>query len=366
MESGVAKLPISDFDAYDERLQRFVFRSGFIMKPLLQAARDNPMRVIYAEGEDERVLRGIQTVVEEGIAKPILVGRPDVVESRLTRFGLSIRPGKDFHLVDPNNDARYRDYVTTYLEVAGRHGITPSLARTLVRTSATVISALAVRRGDADAMLCGLEGRFNLHRRHIEHIIGMLPGATSLYAMSLMITSRGAFFMTDTHVHENPSAEQIAEMAVMSAAHVRRFGIEPKIALLAHSDFGSHDDRSSRKMREALALVRARAPELEIDGEMQADTALSQATRDLVLPSSRLKGEANVLVMPNLDSANIAFQMAKVVADALPVGPILIGVAQPAHILTPSVSARGIVNMTAIAVAEAQAEQDNVHRLAAQ
>jgi malate dehydrogenase (oxaloacetate-decarboxylating)(NADP+) len=366
MESGVAKLPISDFDAYDERLQRFVFRSGFIMKPLLQAARDNPMRVIYAEGEDERVLRGIQTVVEEGIAKPILVGRPDVVESRLTRFGLSIRPGKDFHLVDPNNDARYRDYVTTYLEVAGRHGITPSLARTLVRTSTTVISALAVRRGDADAMLCGLEGRFNLHRRHIEHIIGMLPGATSLYAMSLMITSRGAFFMTDTHVHENPSAEQIAEMAVMSAAHVRRFGIEPKIALLAHSDFGSHDDRSSRKMREALALVCARAPELEIDGEMQADTALSQATRDLVLPTSRLKGEANVLVMPNLDSANIAFQMAKVVADALPVGPILIGVAQPAHILTPSVSARGIVNMTAIAVAEAQAEQDNVHRLAAQ
>ncbi|HEX3180086.1 MAG TPA: NADP-dependent malic enzyme [Beijerinckiaceae bacterium] len=366
MESGVAKLPISDFDAYDERLQRFVFRSGFIMKPLLQAARDNPMRVIYAEGEDERVLRGIQTVVEEGIAKPILVGRPDVVESRLTRFGLSIRPGKDFHLVDPNNDARYRDYVTTYLEVAGRHGITPSLARTLVRTSTTVISALAVRRGDADAMLCGLEGRFNLHRRHIEHIIGMVPGATSLYAMSLMITSRGAFFMTDTHVHENPSAEQIAEMAVMSAAHVRRFGIEPKIALLAHSDFGSHDDRSSRKMREALALVCARAPELEIDGEMQADTALSQATRDLVLPTSRLKGEANVLVMPNLDSANIAFQMAKVVADALPVGPILIGVAQPAHILTPSVSARGIVNMTAIAVAEAQAEQDNVHRLAAQ
>ncbi|MEA2760384.1 MAG: hypothetical protein QOH65_2997 [Methylobacteriaceae bacterium] len=366
MDSGVAKLPISDFKAYDERLQRFVFRSGFVMKPLLQAARDNPMRVVYAEGEDERVLRAVQTVVEEAIAKPILIGRPDVVESRLTRFGLSIRPGKDFHLVDPNNDARYRDYVTTYLDVAGRHGITPSLARTLVRTSATVISALMVRRGDADAMLCGLEGRFNLHRRHIEHIIGMMAGATSLYAMSLMITSKGAFFLTDTHVHENPSAEQIAEMAVMSATHVRRFGIEPKIALVAHSDFGSHDDRSSRKMREALALVRERAPELEIDGEMQADTALSQATRDLVLPGSTLKGEANILVMPNLDSANIAFQMAKVVADALPVGPILIGIAQPAHILTPSVTARGIVNMTAIAVAEAQAETEQVHRLAAQ
>jgi malate dehydrogenase (oxaloacetate-decarboxylating)(NADP+) len=366
MDSGVAKLPISDFAAYDERLQRFVFRSGFIMKPLLQAARHNPMRVVYAEGEDERVLRAVQTVVEESIAKPILIGRPDVVESRLTRFGLSIRPGKDFHLVDPNNDSRYRDYVSTYLDVAGRHGITPSLARTLVRTSATVISALMVRRGDADAMLCGLEGRFNLHRRHIEHIIGMLPGATSLYAVSLLITSKGAFFLTDTHVHENPSAEQIAEMAIMSAGHVRRFGIEPKIALIAHSDFGSHDDRSSRKMREALALVRERAPALAIDGEMQADTALSQATRDLVLPGSTLKGEANVLVMPNLDSANITFQMAKVVADALPVGPILIGVAQPAHILTPSVTARGIVNMTAIAVAEAQAEDGQVHRLAAQ
>jgi malate dehydrogenase (oxaloacetate-decarboxylating)(NADP+) len=366
MESGVAKLPITDFKAYDERLQRFVFRSGFVMKPLLQAARGNPKRVVYAEGEDERVLRAVQTVVEEAIAKPILIGRPDVVESRLTRFGLSIRPGKDFHLVDPNNDGRYRDYVATYLDVAGRHGITPSLARTLVRTSATVISALMVRRGDADAMLCGLEGRFNLHRRHIEHIIGMMPGATSLYAVSLMITSKGAFFLTDTHVHENPSAEQIAEMAIMSAGHVRRFGIEPKIALVAHSDFGSHDDRSSRKMREALALVRERAPDLEIDGEMQADSALSQATRDLVLPNSRLKGEANILVMPNLDSANIAFQMAKSVADALPVGPILIGVAQPAHILTPSVTARGIVNMTAIAVAEAQADQEEEHRLAAE
>jgi malate dehydrogenase (oxaloacetate-decarboxylating)(NADP+) len=366
MESGVAKLPISDFKAYDERLQRFVFRSGFIMKPLLQAARDNPMRIVYAEGEDERVLRAVQTVVEEGMAKPILIGRPDVVDARLTRFGLSIRPGKDFHLVDPNNDTRYRDYVSTYLEVAGRHGITPSLARTLVRTSATVISALMVRRGDADAMLCGLEGRFNLHRRHIEHIIGMLPGATSLYAMSLLITSKGAFFLTDTHVNENPSAEQIAEMAIMSAAHVRRFGIEPKIALVAHSDFGSHDDQSSLKMREAAGLVRQRAPALEVDGEMQADTALSQATRDLVLPGSTLRGEANVLVMPNLDSANIAFQMAKAVADALPVGPILIGVAQPAHILTPSVTARGIVNMTAIAVAEAQADDEQVHRLAAQ
>ncbi len=366
LESGVATLPISDFDAYEERLLRFVFRSGFVMKPLLQAARANPMRVVYAEGEDERVLRGVQTVVEEGIARPILIGRPEVVESRLTRFGLSIRPGKDFHLVDPNNDTRYREYVATLLEIGGRHGVTPGLARTLVRTSNAVISALMVRRGDADAMLCGLEGRFNLNLQHIRRIIGMAPGATSIHAMSLLITSKGAFFITDTHVHENPPAEQIAEMAIMAAGHVRRFGIEPKIALVAHSDFGSHDDRSSRKMREALAIVRERAPALEIDGEMQADSALSQATRDLVLPSSTLKGEANVLVMPNLDAANIAFQTAKVMADALPVGPILIGVAQPAHILTPSVTARGIVNMTAIAVAEAQDEREQVHRLAAQ
>jgi malate dehydrogenase (oxaloacetate-decarboxylating)(NADP+) len=366
MESGVAKLPISDFKAYDERLQRFVFRSGFIMKPLLQAARNDPKRVVYAEGEDERVLRAVQTVVEEAIAKPILIGRPDVIEARLERFGLSIKPEKDFQLIDPNNDARYRDYVSTYLDIAGRHGITPGLARTLVRTNSTVISALMVRRGDADAMLCGLEGRFNSRRQHIEQIVGMMPGATSLYAMSLMITSKGAFFVTDTHVHTDPSAAQIAEMALICAGHVRRFGIEPKIALVAHSDFGSHDDSSSRKMREALSLVRERAPDLEIDGEMQADTALSQATRDLVLPNSRLKGEANVLVMPNLDSANIAFQMAKVIAEALPVGPILIGVAQPAHILTPSVTARGIVNMTAIAVAEAQSDAEVGQRLAAE
>ncbi len=366
MESGVAKLPISDFKAYDERLQRFVFRSGFIMKPLLQAARNDPKRVVYAEGEDERVLRAVQTVVEEAIAKPILIGRPDVIEARLERFGLSIKPEKDFQLIDPNNDARYRDYVSTYLDIAGRHGITPGLARTLVRTNSTVISALMVRRGDADAMLCGLEGRFNSRRQHIEQIVGMMPGATSLYAMSLMITSKGAFFVTDTHVHTDPSAAQIAEMALICAGHVRRFGIEPKIALVAHSDFGSHDDSSSRKMREALSLVRDRAPDLEIDGEMQADTALSQATRDLVLPNSRLKGEANVLVMPNLNSANIAFQMAKVIAEALPVGPILIGVAQPAHILTPSVTARGIVNMTAIAVAEAQSDAEVGQRLAAE
>jgi malate dehydrogenase (oxaloacetate-decarboxylating)(NADP+) len=359
MASGVARKPIADFTAYEETLSRFVFRSGFIMKPLLQAAKADPKRVIYAEGEDERVLRAVQTIVEEGIAKPILIGRPKVIETRLERFGLSVRPGRDFELVNPQDDPRYRDYVATYLACAGRRGITPDAARTLVRTNSTVIAAIAVKRGDADAMLCGLDGRFKSRLRHIRNIIGLVPGATEFSAMSLMITSKGAFFLTDTHVRHDPAAFEIAEMALMCARHVRRFGLEPKIALVSHSDFGSDEAPSSVKMREALEILRKRAPELEVDGEMQADTALSQAIRDRVLPSSRLTGEANVLVMPNLDAANIAYTMTMVIADALPVGPILIGAAKPAHILTPSTTTRGIVNMTAVSVAEAQGESQS-------
>jgi malate dehydrogenase (oxaloacetate-decarboxylating)(NADP+) len=356
MESGVAKKPIADFSAYEEMLSRFVFRSGFIMKALMHAAKANPKRVIYAEGEDERVLRAVQTIVEEGIAKPILVGRPQVIEMRLARFGLSVRPGRDFELINPHDDPRYRAYVATYLDSAGRRGITPDAARTLVRTSSTVIAAIAVKRGDADAMLCGLDGRFRSRLRHINDIIGLVPGATDFSAMSLMITNKGAFFLADTHVRHDPSAAEIAELALMCARHVRRFGLEPKIALVSHSSFGSDDAPSSVKMRNALAILRERAPDLEVDGEMQADIALSQEIRDRVLPSSRLKGEANVLIMPNLDSANIAYTMTMVMADALPVGPILIGAAKPAHILTPSVTTRGIVNMTAVSVAEAQGD----------
>ncbi len=354
MDSGVARKPIVDFDLYDETLSRFVFRSGFIMKPVMHAARACPKRVIYAEGEDERVLRATQTVVEQGIAHPILVGRPDVVESRLERFGLSVRPGKDFALVDPNDDPRFRDYVTAYLEGAGRRGVTPKAARALVRTNSTVIAAIAVKRGDADALLCGIDGRFGSRLRYIRDIIGLVPGATDLSAMSLMITSKGAFFLADTHVRRDPSASEIAEMTLLCAAHVRRFGIEPKIALLSHSDFGSENAPSAVKMRHALEILHQQAPDLEADGEMQANTALSQAMRDLVLPSSRLKGEANVLIMPSLDAANIAYTMMMIMADALLVGPILLGAAKPAHILTPSVTARGIINMTAVAVAQAQ------------
>ena len=357
MDTGVARKPIEDLEAYRESLGRFVFRSGFIMKPVVAQAKTAPKRVIYAEGEDERVLRAAQAVIEDGIAQPILIGRPAVVETRLKRFGLSIRPGKDFELINPEDDPRYRDYVATYLDVAGRKGITPDAAKTLVRTNTTVIAAIAVVRGDADAMLCGLEGRFQSRLKHIRDIIGLAPGVREFSAMSLVISSKGHYFLADTHVRPDPSAEEIAEMTMLCAEHVARFGIEPHIALLSHSDFGSADTRSAIKMREALALLRDRAPHLEVDGEMQADTAISQEIRDRKLPSSRLKGEANVLIMPNLDAANIAFQFTKVLADALPVGPILLGPAKPAHVLTPTVTARGIVNMTAVAVVEAQAAQ---------
>jgi malate dehydrogenase (oxaloacetate-decarboxylating)(NADP+) len=325
------------------------------MKPLFNKAKNEPKRVIYAEGEDERVLRATQVLLEDGIAIPILIGRPSVVESRIKRFGLSIEIGRDLVLVNPEDDPRYRDYVATYLEVAGRRGITPDAARTLVRTNTTVIGALAVRRGDADALICGLEGRFQSRLRHIRDIIGLAPGVRDFSALSLMITNKGAYFLADTHVRQNPSAEEIAEMAIACASLVERFGITPKIALVSHSDYGSLDISSALKMREALQLLLERAPGLEVDGEMQADTALSQIIRDKVLPGSRFEGEANVLIMPNLDAANIAYQLTKVLADALPVGPILIGPAKPAHVVTPSITARGIVNITAVAVVEAQA-----------
>jgi malate dehydrogenase (oxaloacetate-decarboxylating)(NADP+) len=355
MDSGVARRPLPDLEAYEESLQRFVFRSGFLMKPLIAKAKADPKRVIYAEGEDERVLRATQVLLEDGIAIPILIGRPSVVESRIKRFGLSLEIGRDFDLINPEDDPRYRDYVATYLEVAGRRGITPDAARTLVRTNTTVIGAVAVRRGDADALICGLEGRFQSRLRHIRDIIGRAPGVRDFSALSLMITNKGAYFLADTHVRQNPSAEEIAEMTIACASHVERFGIKPKIALVSHSDFGSVDSASALKMRNALQLLLERAPGLEVDGEMQADTALSQVIRDKVLPGSRFEGEANVLIMPNLDAANIAYQLTKALADALPVGPILIGPARPAHVVTPSVTARGIVNITAVAVVEAQA-----------
>ena len=355
MASGVATRPIADFEQYAQRLNQFVFRSGFIMKPVFAQAKAAPMRVVYAEGEDERILRATQVAVEEGLARPILVGRPAVVEARLERFGLSIRPGRDFTLVNPEDDPRYRAFVDTYIEAAGRRGVTPDAARTIVRTNATVIAAVTVRRGEADAMICGVEGRYMAHLKNIRDVIGLAPGIADFSALSLVITAKGIYFLADTQVRPDPTAVEIAEMAGLAAAHVRRFGMEPKIALLSHSDFGSFETTSALKMRRALQLLAERHPELEVEGEMNGDSALLPAYRERVFPNSRLKGEANVLIMPNLDAANIAYQLIKVLADALPVGPILIGAARPAHILTPSVTARGVVNMTAVAVVEAQA-----------
>ena len=354
-QTGVAARPIEDFAVYEESLQRFVFRSGYLMKPLFTAARAQPKRVIYADGEDERVLRAAQVVLEDGLANPVLIGRPSVVETRLQRFGLSIKPGRDFELINPDDDPRYRQYVSEYAALAGRKGVTPETARTLVRTSTTVIAALALRRGDVDAMICGLEGRFRSKLRHIRDIVGMAKGVKELASMTLLITGKGAFFLSDTHVQADPNAEAIAEAIVLCAEHISRFGITPKIATVSHSDFGEFDTAGSLKMRHAVDLVRKRAPELEIDGEMRVETALIQAVRDASLPSSSLKGEANLIVMPDLSSANIAYQFVKVLADALPVGPILVGAAKPAHILTNTVTARGVVNMTAIAVVDAQA-----------
>ncbi len=354
MESGVATRPITNFDEYTALLERFAFRSGLVMKPMFAKAKTQPVRVIYAEGEDERVLRAAQIAIEEGMAIPILIGRPSVIETRVKRFGLTIRPGIDCELINPEDDPRYRSYVQSYVEVAGRRGVTPDAARTVVRTNNTVIAALAVTRGEADAMLCGVEGRYMHHLRHVREIIGFAPGVNDYAALALLITSKGAFFIADTQVRPNPSAEELAEIASLAAVHVQRFALKPKIAFVSHSDFGSYDTDSSRKMRRATQLLKEKHPEIEADGEMQGDTALSAAARKMVLPHSKLEGEANIMIMPSLDTANVAYQMIKSLADALPVGPILIGPARPAHILTPSVTARGILNMTAVAVVEAQ------------
>jgi malate dehydrogenase (oxaloacetate-decarboxylating)(NADP+) len=353
MDSGVARAPIEDFDAYQDRLTRFVYRSGFVMKPVFAAARESLKRVIYAEGEDERTLRAAQVVIEEGLAQPILIGRPSVIEARIKRFGLSISQGTNFEVVNPEDDPRYRDYVALYLERAGRRGVTPDLARTIVRTDSTVIAALSVLRGDADALICGLEGRFPNHLTTIDDVLGKTEGVSDFSAYSLLITSRGALFIGDTYVTLDPTPEEIAEKALLGAAVVRRFGLEPKIALLSHANFGSRGSESSRKMRAALDILHAQHPQLEVDGEMNADLALSEEFRNRVLPNSRLKGEANLLIMPDLDAAKISSQLVAAMDNSLPVGPILVGAAKPAQIVTSTTTARGLVNVTAIVAMQA-------------
>jgi len=354
MESGVAARPIEDFEAYCENMTRFVFRSGIIMKPMFHRARQAAKRLIYADGEDERVLRAVQVVVDEGLAQPIVVGRPAVVESRIEQLALRVQPGQDFELIDPHDDPRYGDYWRGYHALMERKGVTIEMARTVVRTDNTVIAALAVQCGDADAMLCGLEGGYHRHLSRILDVIGLAEGVEDCSALNMLILTTGTYFLADTYVTSEPTAEELAEMALMSADHVRRFGIEPKIALLSHANFGSSDSPSAAKVRRALKLLHQRHPELEVDGEMHADAALDETIRNRIFPNSRLKGPANLLIFPNLDSANIAYNLAKALGNGLSVGPILLGVAQPAHVLTTSVTARGIVNMSAVAVVDAQ------------
>ncbi|MEA2755192.1 MAG: hypothetical protein QOJ54_1481 [Aliidongia sp.] len=358
MDSGVATRPITDFPAYRQRLSQFVFRSGLVMKPVFDRARQDPRRLAYAEGEDERVLRAVQNAIDDGIAKPIVIGRREVVERRLEKLGLHVKPGTDFELVDPESDPRFHDYWNHYHRLMERKGVSPDFARNLVRTRTTVIAALMVARGEADAMLCGAVGQFDRHLRHVVDVLGLQPGLSSPFTLSVLVLPTGTYFMADPYVIQNPDATEIAEMTIRSAEAVRRFGIEPKVALLSHSNFGSAETASAEKMRAALRLIKARAPDLEVEGEMQADLAFSAGTRQRLFPNSQLQGSANLLILPNLDAANIAFNMVKALGGGLAIGPTLLGVNKVAHIVTPSITVRGLVNMSAVAVYDAQVGSD--------
>ena len=356
MESGVATRPIADFDAYGERLNQFVYQSGLIMKPVFAAAKNAPKRVVYCEGEDERVLRAVQQVVDEGIARPTLVGRREVVQTRIERLGLRLKAGTDYDLVDPTYDPRYREYSEAYHKLAQRKGVTPQIARLEMRRRYTLIGVMLMSMRAVDAMLCGVVGRYDSHLRFVDHVIGLRPGVRNYAAMNALLLPNRTVFICDTYVNYDPTAEQIAEMTLLAAEEIRRFGITPKVALLSHSSFGAATTPTAVKMRRALELIEKLAPNLEVEGEMQGDAALSQEIRERVFPNARLKGNANLLVMPTLDAANIAFNLLKTAAgDGITVGPILLGVAGPVHILTPSATVRRIVNMTALTVVDAGA-----------
>ena len=357
MDSGVATRPIADFELYAQQLDEFVYHSGLLMKPVFSAAKAaKKKRIVLAEGEDERILRATQVIVDERLARPILVGRPAVVERRLERFGLRIKPGTDFDLVNPENDPRYREYWEEYHRLTERRGVSQHYAQIEMRRRLTLIGAMMVHRGAADGMICGSFGTHALHLQYVDQVIGLRPGVKHYYAMNVLLLPKRTVFICDTYVNFDPSAEQVAEMAVLAAEEIRRFGITPKAALLSHSSFGTSEMPTAVKMREALALIQARAPELEIDGEMHGDAALSEDVRTAAFPRSSLKGEANLLLMPTVDAANIAFNLLKMAAgDGVAIGPILLGAAKPVHILTPSATVRRIVNMAALTVVDVNA-----------
>lgn len=353
MDTGVATRPIESLDVYRQQLTQHVFRSGLAMKPVFARAKKDPRRIVYAEGEEERVLRAAQIVVDEGLAYPVIIGRRKVVSMRLAKLGLRMRMDHDFEIVDPEKDPRYHDYWTHYHLLMERKGVSPDFAKLVVRTNPTVIAAMMILRGEADAMLCGTLGRYQHHLENICHIIGLREGTSVAAALSVLVLEKGIFFITDPYVNESPTAENLAEITLMAAEQVKEFGIDPKIAFISHSSFGSHGGNCAKKLQKALETLRERAPELEVEGEMHADAAMSEEIRARIFPHSRLKGMANLLVMPSIDAANISFNLLKILGDGQPIGPILLGMKKPAHILTPSVTVRGILNMTAVAVVDA-------------
>ena len=359
MESGVATRPIADFVEYRDRLTRFVYQSGTAMAPVFAVAKRAPKRVAFAEGEDERVLRAAQAGIDEGIVHPVLIGRNDVIASRIRRLGLRLAPGGDCEIVNILDDPRYKEYTQDYYMLARRKGVTRQQALEDMRTRPTLIGAMLVRRGDVDAMLCGTFGNYADHLRHVRTVIGMRDGVRALAAMQMIMLPGRQLFICDTHVNRDPSADEIAEMTLLAVEQVRRFGQEPSVALLSHSSFGNSDAPSAQKMRDALEIILRRMPDLAVEGEMHADAALSKTVRDLEFPDSRLRADANLLVMPNVDAANITYNALRVTSgEGITVGGILLGAALPVHILTPSATVRRILNMTAVAVAEAGAQRE--------
>jgi malate dehydrogenase (oxaloacetate-decarboxylating)(NADP+) len=357
--SGVATRPIVDFDAYEEKLQQFVYHSGTFMKPAFQIAKNahaSKKRIVFAEGEEERILRAVQIIVDEHLAQPILVGRPMVIDQRVEKFGLRIRAGVDFEVINPDFDERFHDFWETYYELTCRQGVTQQYAKIEMRRRHSLIGAMMIKKGYADGMICGTFGNTHLHLDYIDQVLGKRPGVHVYAAMNALVLPDRQIVMVDTHVNENPSAEQIAEITILAAEEMRRFGITPHVALLSHSDFGSSKSESAQKMRTALAIIQRMAPDLEIDGEMHGDSALDSVYRKKNMPGSTLKSDANLLVMPNIDAANISYNLMKVAAgNGIAIGPILLGCAKPVHILTPSATVRRIVNMTALCVVDAVA-----------
>ncbi|OEZ61954.1 NADP-dependent malic enzyme [Duganella sp. HH105] len=360
-DSGVATRPIKDLQAYADSLQQFVYRSGTFMKPLFQVAKKTAAelkRIVYAEGEEERVLRAVQVIVDEKLARPILVGRPAVLETRITKFGLRLKQGVDFDVINPDHDERYREYWQAYYELTARKGVTQEYAKLEMRRRHSLIGAMMIKKGDADGMICGTFGTTQLHLHYIDQVLGKRDGACVYAAMNVLIMPERQLVMVDTHVNENPNAKELAAITVMAAEEMRRFGLSPRAALLSHSNFGSSNSESAQKMRAALELVKQLDPTLEVDGEMHGDTALDSKLRNSIMPGSTLTGDANLLVMPNIDAANIAYNLVKTAAgNGIAVGPILLGCAKPVHILTPSATVRRIVNMTALCVVDAVAQR---------